>query len=495
MTHFDRTTRAARAARRALPAVAAFAATALAGCSVDDLTSVETPDVVPPGAVQSVAALPAVFNAAIGEFGLAYQGSSATEGQILYSGLLGDEILLSDTFQTRRQIDSRNMQDRTNSNNETVYRRLQIARTAAERAAAAYATLQPNANASQAEAYSLAGYTYVFFAENYCGGVPFSTLNDDGTVINGAPNTTAQILAIASAKFDSALAVATALNNNTQLRLARVGKARVLVNQGRYADAAALVTPALVPTDFVYQTFSSTNTARQNNGIWSFNRNQRRFSVANSEGTNGLPYRTDNDPRVLTVRGSSTAAVAQNGFDTSPFFTAIKYSEQNSPSTLASGVEARLIEAEAALNANNYAGALTILNALRANTSLYQCPANETLNNFACPTTTPTLPALTDPGTAAGRVQQLFRERAYWLFLTAHRLGDMRRLARGTASAGNASEGLSAYGLGVNNVFPVGPYAPQPGTNYGASVNFPVPFSEGTVNPLYKPEACDDTRP
>ena len=35
-----------------------------------------------------------------------------------------------------------------------------------------------------------------------------------------------------------------------------------------------------------------------------------------------------------------------------------------------------------------------------------------------------------DPGTAASRVDMLFRERAFWMYFTAHRLGDMRRLVR-----------------------------------------------------------------
>ena len=37
------------------------------------------------------------------------------------------------------------------------------------------------------------------------------------------------------------------------------------------------------------------------------------------------------------------------------------------------------------------------------------------------------LPTL-DPGDAVGRENLLFRERAFWLFLTGHRMGDLRRL-------------------------------------------------------------------
>src|SRR5690606_40849192 len=40
----------------------------------------------------------------------------------------------------------------------------------------------------------------------------------------------------------------------------------------------------------------------------------------------------------------------------------------------------------------------------------------------------PGLPPLEDPGTDEARVDLLFQERAYWLFLTGRRHADMRRL-------------------------------------------------------------------
>jgi hypothetical protein len=416
-------------------------------------------------------------------------GLGATEGQVLYSGLLGDEILLSDTFPTRREIDYRNIQ-LTNSSNESVYRELQVARRAAERSASAYVTLKQAANPQQAEAYALAGFAYILLAENYCGGVPFTSINADGTTNPAPANTTVQILARASAKFDSATATATAANAatansaTTQLTLANIGKARVLLDQGQYAAAAQQV--ATVPTKYQYQFTYSTNTPRQNNGTWGYSVSGRRFSVANSEGTNGLNYRSANDPRVLWNQGNGVTA---RGFDNSTLYIPIKYSEQTAPATLASGIEARLIEAEAAMNANNYTSALATLNALRADSTNYLCPTPVTIPSYTCAAPAK-LAALMDPGTQTGRVQQLFRERAFWLFLTSHRLGDMRRLVRST----NAT-GLSAYGFAVNSVFPIGAYAPQAGVNYGSNVALPVPFSEQTANPLYNPAACDPNAP
>ena len=73
------------------------------------------------------------------------------------------------------------------------------------------------------------------------------------------------------------------------------------------------------------------------------------------------------------------------------------------------------------------------------------------------------LPALTDPGSDVARTSLLFRERAFWMWGTAHRLGDMRRLVR-------------QYSRAQNTVFPTGEY--HKGGEYGSDVNFPVSSDE-----------------
>ena len=81
------------------------------------------------------------------------------------------------------------------------------------------------------------------------------------------------------------------------------------------------------------------------------------------------------------------------------------------------------------------------------------------------------LPPLDDPGTPEGRVDLLFRERAFWLYLTAHRQGDLRRLAR-------------HYSRRVEMVFPWGSYPGGAGV-YGTSVVALVPASEQQLNSQY----------
>lgn len=141
---------------------------------------------------------------------------------------------------------------------------------------------------------------------------------------------------------------------------------------------------------------------------------------------------------------------------------------------VASGIEARLIEAEAAFQAGNFTLMMTKLNELRANASgnltLLYPRAKQTFPAIGIPTLAP----LTDPGTTAGRRDMIFSERAFWLFNTGHRQGDLRRLVRN-------------YGLASSAVWPTGPHFR--GSSFGTDVAYPVPFAEEN-NPSYVPSAC-----
>lgn len=68
----------------------------------------------------------------------------------------------------------------------------------------------------------------------------------------------------------------------------------------------------------------------------------------------------------------------------------------------------------------------------------------------------------------------MFAERANWLFLTGHRLGDLRRL-------------VWQYGRAQGDVYPVGPY--HKSGDYGTDVVFPIDFDEAN-NPDFEHSAC-----
>jgi hypothetical protein len=467
------TTRNAPAGRR-LGAALTILLFLTAGCN--HLLEVDNPDAIEPGNLNGPLGLPALYAGAIGDFTLGYVGDAVTnaiEGQILVAGSFTDELGNSETFPTRKEYDQRTI-DPKNSSLTDVFRNLMNSRRSAEKAAAALQEFSddPTTDPRLAETLSLAGLDYVYLGENYCSGVPISDFNDQGDLEFGEPLTTTQLFDRAIERFESALQVQ---DGADMQYLAQVGKGRALLNLGQFAEAAAAV--AGVPTEFEYDMTHTTSTGPQQNGVFVFMNENERFSVANLDGGNGLPFRDANDPRVPWFRDEGGEDV---GFDNAtPQYDEGKYGSETAPTTVANGVEARLIEAEAALQAGNTGGWLSILNTLRANTSLYPSALPPGFPKF------PALGPLSDPGTPAARVDLMFRERAFWLYLTSHRLGDMRRLVR-------------QYGRPAATVFPGGNGAPYvvngnpKGGNFGTDVNLPVPFDE-TNNPKF--QSCIDRNP
>jgi starch-binding outer membrane protein, SusD/RagB family len=425
--------------------VGSLVAILLAACS--GALDVKDPDVINPGDVNNPDGAVAAYNGGIGDFAFANDGDGGiNEGQILVSGVMSDEYSDVETFPTRIEYDSRSINEQ-NGTLATVFFNLQKARVALQDATTALQRYAPDPDARIGEMFALTGFTYVYFGENYCSGVPFSERQPDGSIQYGQPLSTDSILDRAVARFDSAAGT----TDPDILDLAAIGKGRALIDKGDYAAAAAAV--AGVPTGFLYQTAHSISSVRQFNGVFVFNAQApggtARFAVAESEGLVGLNFRDAGDPRVV----APADGFGFDGADT--LYVLAKYAGTDSPVAVASGIEARLIEAEALLQAGNGATMVASLNALRADAA----------NNGGL-----SLAALADPGTQAGREDLLFRERAFWLFATGHRLGDLRRLVR-------------QYGRSVNAVYPNGAYV-KTGTAYGNNTELPVPFDERN-NPNY----------
>lgn len=401
-----------------------------AACNTDELLEVVDPDLVTPDNVQGEPGASLFWAGALGQFGEAF--SNAGGGMAVYGGMMSDEFHLSGTFPTRNEVDRREIDER-NGTMLGEYRSLHQARVGLENAAEKLEEFVPG-DSRIGEMYNLAGFTYIFFAEHYCSGVPFGATPSEGDVIQGTPTTTDGMLSLALERF--AAGASNAAGSSDQTYLAAVGAARAQLNQGNFGAAASAV--ASVPTDWAYLLRSKSGGAgSQRNAIYDQNHNQRRWSLSDMEGGNGIAFRSVTDSRVPWEDAN------RFGFDEeTPLFHQLKYDSWDSDTQVASGVEARLIEAEADLNSGNVAGMMAKLNALRATAGLAD---------------------LTDPGTLDGRVDMLFEERARWLFATAHRLGDLRRLVR-------------QYGRNQADVFPSGEYFK--GGVYGSDVNFPIPFEE-----------------
>ena len=452
---------------------AAFSLVPLAGCN--DPLRVTDPDIVTPGQLTDPSKLPTLRAGVIGDFNLGYtgdgaDGSGGVEGAIMYGGLLADEWINSETFPTRIEVDARTIHV-TNADLDTWFRTLSRSRRSAEDAAGRYAALAKT-DPGYPEMLSLAGYTYLFFAENFCNGVPISQVTPSGALAYGDPLSNVQLLDTALARFDSALAVS---GDADMSNFASVGKGRALLDLGSFAAAKTAVSG--VPTSFAYFLDHSENTDRENNGVFRANIPDQRYSAADSEGVNGFPFRSVADPRTPIVLD-----VAGTGFDGStPLYDNLRYGSRSASITLATGVEARLIEAEAALQAGDTAnggGFYAALNDPRANAAA---------RSYFDATTAPGTPAIgvlanLSPASAVaagGAVKLLFNERARWLWLTAHRLSDLRRLIR-------------QYGRPTESVFPTGPYFKVQFTVYGTDVNFPIPIDEQN-NPNFT--QCTDRLP
>lgn len=426
----------------------------LGGCGLLDTNQ---PNIVDPGNLDSPEGAAAKRIGAIADFAFAQDGDGTQfeDGHILLSGLMSDEFVLSTTPPTEQEIDQRRVFE-LNSTLADLFHNLHRARVAAEDAAVALREFRADADSVSGigEMLSLAGFTYIYFGESFCSGVPFSRVEGE-QLIFGLPQTTAQTFQTAVARFDAALAEPGTAADPDIGFLAQVGKGRALLNLGDFTGAAAAV--AGVPTEFQFVTEHAESPLRLQNAIFSYSVGGL-WSVSDVEGGVGLPFRTAADPRVpYTDEGD----VGLDG--STPQFTLDKYLEASAPVVLADGVEARLIEAEAQLQASDLAGMTTTLNGIR-----------QTFPDLG-------LVDLAQPGTQAEGVDLVFAERAFWMFATGHRLGDMRRLLRPIPIG---------YGRLVDSVFPTGPYIK--GGAYGPDVNLPIPIEERN-NP--NSQGCLDRNP
>lgn len=411
----------------------------LAAC--DGLLEVDDPDVVKPDQLEGADAIPTRVAGAILDFQIAYNGNF-NNSLVPASGLFTDEYIHSETFPDRLEIDRRAIDRTDNQMAEFLFNGLHVARASAAAAADVIEEFEPD-NADLGLMMTLEAFAHVFLAENFCSGVPISRF-DGNAIVFGEPQTTQQIFEAAVARFDQALA------EDPTSNLARVGRGRALLNLGRFSEAAAAV--SAVPTNFEDYVRHSSTTPAQQNGLWNLSTNGR-LSVADNEGGNGLPFRTADDPRVPWLDTGTT------GFDEeTPLYLQLVAPDIDSDALLASGVEARLIEAEASLRAGQTGAFFTIHNNLRSLVGLG--------------------PLSNTGQTEAQLVDLHFRERAFWLYSTGHRLGDMRRLVR-------------QYGRAPNTVYPSGTH--HKGTPYGSDLNFPIPVQEDN-NPNTSPlsQGCLD---
>jgi hypothetical protein len=453
-----------RSIYRARPVLAAAVAALAAGCSNvrDQLLSPQQPGVIGPEQTGSPTAADALR---IGALSRLRNITAGGETMWMLGGLMTDEWKSGDTFSQRNDTDQRKVTV-DNGNVTTFYTNHHRARGDATTAIAALTEYLPEPKANIAQMYWVMGMAEMQLSEAFCNGVPFgATKNGLPTYTN--PVTNAEGFALALAHIDSGLTFATATDTfavNTRYNLL-VTKARILLQLGRFNDVAAVVSS--VPTTYRwYATFAQTS---GDNQVWSLNTNQKRWVVGDSFDTQGIiknaiPFASAGDPRV-PVTGRSVASPLLLAFDNQTNFVSQSIYGRSDYAPIISGLDARLYEAEVRLRANDIAGMMTILNALRA--------APQRLSSTL---QTPVMAALPTPANQEAATNLYFREKAFWVFGRGQRLGDMRRLIR-------------QYNRDAESVFPSGPF--WKGASYGTDVNFPVTTTE---NPNPNFHGCLDRK-
>ena len=473
---------------RAVVVTTAIVATAtLTACDnlKSNLLEAPNPSIIDPSAVQSAAGATAVRNGALSRLRIATADGESTW---LFGGLLVDEWATSSTFVQNDETDQRQIQ----LNNGTVngdLRALYRVRTSANQAIALLTKYKPTPTADIAEMYFARGFAELQLASDFCNGIPLSD-GASATATLGTPLPVKDVFAVAVASFDSATALAggsdaASISIN---RASAIGKARALlgISLNNAAAAAALVTN--IPTTFRYDVTASLTGGF--NTLWDQPANSNRYTVSDSvQGNarnilvrNAIPFLSAKDRRV-----PAHYKIASNGRDTVKSQDGNTYViqvdslwGQTSAVAVTSGLDARLIEAEAALKAGNPAGMLAFLNALRAAPQVITAPS-PTATGTHPGWTAPVMAALVDPGTADSRVDLLFREAAFWTYGRGQRLGNLRRLIR---DYGRAADGSNTGGFPVGQHFKGGVFA--------GDLNLPVTTDEQIGNPNFT--SCIDRK-
>jgi hypothetical protein len=318
-----------------------------------------------------------------------------------------------------------------NNQQAPIYTTLSIARASADTAVGklnGWTDAQvPNRTKLIGQASAYAGYSLVLMGEAMC-----------SAAINLGPEMTpAQIFAEAKKRFDAAIAAATTAGDTQTLNFATLGRARTEWDLGDLTSASA--DAANIPAGFVMNISTNSANVRQQNWVFA-SVNQSFWATVDPSFRNLTVDNTGvTDPRTLVTNTGKTGTS-----NSTPIWTANKYSSLTSTIPIAKYAEAQLIIAEAKAQAGDLAGAAVAINNAR--------------NTHAG------MPQYDATGqTKAQVIAQVVEERRRELFLEGHRLGDLRHFALPILPAAGA-----AY--------------PASGA-YGAQSCFPLPDVERINNP------------
>ena len=320
-----------------------------------------------------------------GDFAVAYSDVA------VIGGLFGGELIHTGSFPTWREVET-GFGRRPSGTGNQLYNEISRAIWVSDTAAVRIGKVVANADASPevADVLSYGAFAHLLMADYFC----------QGTIKGGPAISTDSLYKRAESIFTRVLNIATAANKPDVKNRALAGRARARLALGNYAGARDDAT--LIPAGYKFNAIYSANSARENNSVATQTTTLiRREAGVNPRFYNDPTYQTD--PRTpFKDRGDT----AKGPDPTRKFVEQLKYPQRDTPIPITSTNEARLIEAEAEARLGNTTRAVTLINQVRAASSLTPYSGGTTQTEV---------------------LNQLYYERSAELWLQGQSLPDLRR--------------------------------------------------------------------
>lgn len=409
------------------------------GCDLD----VNDPDVVTPDQSAGPSGVRNNINGAIGSF------QEAFDGHVRYSGMLVDEFILSGTFPAHLEVDERRINADNNAltqftstgdgntTGDGLYEPIQAAREQADQIVEDFraslddpdfADVEDDLREGIATGLYLGAYTRILLGELYC-----ASAVDEGPAMSSDDR-----IGEALALFEEAEAAAAEAGEDDLLQAVRVGQGRALAWLGNHAGAASAV--AGVPDGFELVARYSTNTPNEENEVNTFTDGLSFTALRWTVGAGDPTIRSGEKFAYFdefVEAGLIDPDPGLDAFDADiPVALQLRYPSPDDEIPIATGWEARMLEAEALLRAGDPDGAAAIVDPLLAERGFDEA-------GFT--------------GDLEADLVALARARSVGLWLSGTRHGLLRRLLE---------DGV--------NLFPTKP---------GTDIAFPIPQQELDNNP------------
>lgn len=361
---------------------------------------------------------------------------------VLHTALITDEMVLAGTFPYRAEMDARRIAPNNEGLLDNLYTPLSTARFMADTAIAILAAAEGGGSAGGgvdeaervdgvAQAKYYAAYTRMLLAEAFC-----------ESAINGGQGLTSdERMADALAAFQDAGSAAQAAGRSDLVAASKLGEARADLWLGDFPAAGAAA--AEIPADLAFESYYSTASVAQKNKVVRLTYaidEARRFTIGDGSlaATGHERWQYFDEWVSLGLMEERPDLLSFN--PAVPVVLQLKYPTPDAPIVMASGAEARLIEAEVKLRGNDPGGAAGIVNTLRS-------------DHWG-------LGPISFSGNLATDLPVMAHERARELWLTGGRLATLRRYAE---------DGVDLF----------------PGGKQGTDSCFPVPQRELDTNPNF----------